>query len=114
LDTCFWLIMDLIISNCSAIYYQNLLLYMISEEIIKNIPPLVIKYLRNELKESEWDSLYEWISASSENFKIFEELIDVDKICQGLEEINSLKEKEAACLKRLKGTLVFSDQPNAD
>jgi hypothetical protein len=87
---------------------------MISEEIIKNIPPLVIKYLRNELNESEWESLYEWISASSENFEIFEELIDIDKICKGLEEIYSLEDKEAACLKRLKATLVFSDQPNAD
>jgi ferric-dicitrate binding protein FerR (iron transport regulator) len=86
---------------------------MITEEIIKNIPPLVIKYLRNKLNKVESASLGEWVNASSENNIIFEELIDIDKIRKGLEDIYSLENKEAACLKKIKETLVFNDQPKA-
>jgi len=86
---------------------------MVTEEIIISIPPLVVKYLFNELSASEHTLLFEWVNQSSENQLLFQEITDKQAIWEGLQAIRALKKEEPACYKRLTQTIGFKNQPVA-
>jgi ferric-dicitrate binding protein FerR (iron transport regulator) len=78
------------------------------EERANRIAYLVAGYLRQTLSEKEHDELDEWITASDENQKLFEELVDPENIKKGLSEYDEPDTEKA--LQKIKGKLQFTDR----
>lgn len=66
------------------------------EETTAKIAYLVSGYIRSTLTQAEHDELDEWINASDENMKLFEELTDENNIEQNLAWLDQLNVEKAA------------------
>ncbi|HMK16866.1 MAG TPA: FecR domain-containing protein [Chitinophagaceae bacterium] len=72
---------------------------------------LVAGYIRQTLTEKEHDELDEWMTASDENQRLFEELTDPVTIERGLNEMESVN--VVAARERIKNKIRFTDQKTA-
>jgi transmembrane sensor len=79
------------------------------EEQASRIAYLISGYLRQTLSEKEHDELDEWMTASDDNQRLFEELTDPKNIEKGLKEYGA-PDTEAA-LKRIKRKIQFTSRP---
>jgi transmembrane sensor len=76
-----------------------------SEQQADRIAYLVAGFLKQTLSEKEHDELDEWITASDENQKLFEELTDPNRLEAGLKEMD--EGKSEAALKRIRKKIQF-------
>lgn len=79
---------------------------MMGEEKAQRVAWLVAGYLRQTLSETEHDELDEWINASDDNQRLFEELIIPAVLKKNLQDFNAPDEE--AALQRIKNKIPFS------
>ena len=77
------------------------------EEEAARVAYLIAGYIRHTLTEKEHDELDEWITASDENLKLFEELTDPDTIQEGLNKMSKIDVDGAR--ERVKSRIKFTD-----
>src|SRR4030095_6069999 len=68
---------------------------------------LIAGYVRQTLTEKEHDELDEWITASDDNQRLFEELTDPATIQKGLHDVEKINENKAR--ERIKSKISFTD-----
>ncbi len=83
------------------------------EDMLKNEPTppdrvawLIAGYLRQTLSEKEHDELDEWMAASDDNQRLFEELTDPKTIEEGIATMKGMHEE--AMLKKVKQQITFT------
>lgn len=65
-------------------------------EKAKEIAGLVIKFIKDEMTEAERSTLGEWVSASPENQKVFDELSNGPSLQSALRSLYEFRAKVAA------------------
>lgn len=76
------------------------------EEKAKRVAGLIAGYLRQTLSEEEHDELDEWMTASDDNQRLFEELTDIKNIEEGMKQMKSIDPEKM--LKKIKERIPFN------
>ena len=79
-----------------------------NEASAERVAYLVAGYIRQTLSEKEHDELDEWITASDDNQRLFEELTDPATIRKGLDVMETVNTDAAR--ERIKSKISFTDK----